>query len=90
MKVSIDCNQFWDLVNTGADLLLISDKFLHLFEIKVIRCKIILTGITNVTIEATKKLHTTQTIQCFPSKLRISVDFLNGHNIFEDQRLISI
>ncbi|CAH1990567.1 unnamed protein product [Acanthoscelides obtectus] len=78
------------MVDTGADLSLISDKFLYLFDNKVVSCNVILKGLANVTVKA--KISGFDIPMCFifVSDDCLDYDVLMGRNVFEDESLATV
>ena len=97
-EIVVNGHQFWALIDTGADLSLMSEKFLHLFEEKVICCNMVIKGIAKATITATKKFTELTKISgieipityFFVSHTCLDYDVLIGRDIHKDTSLVTI
>lgn len=79
IEMFIDGHQLWALIDTSADLSLISNELLSLFKDKISFCNIMLKRISNVTIAS----------RMITGFTKVSDDVLIGRNIFEDQSSLS-
>ncbi|CAH0556496.1 unnamed protein product [Brassicogethes aeneus] len=98
VEIAVDRHNFCSLIETGADLSFISEKYLALFKDKVVSCNVMLKGISSITITTTNKFTgstrisgvDTIVIYVFLPDECLDYDVFIGRNLFEDESLVTI